>query len=338
MYSVFKHQNITVLRDQLHEAYPEANILTIVGLLKSGNKNKVKLVCDGKVPSYIKHNALKPQRPTTHIPQPTMCSRCHGYDTGICNKTLACQKCGGKHDAKSCTSKTKSCPNCKGNHSSYYKGCPYYKVHSLAMTIHAQESKSYADCLKQSWNTSRVLTQEKTRPSQPTKSANKEATSNLPIGELVNTVIQLVEVGLAEFDPVKAVTAAKKMRANVAEIFGELVKAPSKEQTEAKSTDKPTPRPRPNGKNTRGTQGKGTQPQATPCTSKKNNPPNTKSVSPTPGRKRQRSPGNEDEESPCHKQVIVVEADVEPNLSDPESDLDFSLLVNTPSKEAMVCG
>jgi membrane-bound lytic murein transglycosylase len=104
------------------------------------------------------------------------------------------------------------------------------------MTIHAQEGKSSADCLKQSWNTSRILTQEKTRPSQPTKSANKEATSNLPIGELVNKVIHLVEVGLAEFDSVKAVTAAKKMRANVAEIFGELVKAPSKEQPEAKST------------------------------------------------------------------------------------------------------
>jgi hypothetical protein len=96
------------------------------------------------------------------------------------------------------------------------------------MTIHAQEGKSYADCLKQSWNTSRILTQEKTRPSQPTKSANKEATSNLPIGELVNNVTQLVEVGLVEFDPVKAITAAKKMRANVAEIFGELVKHPPK--------------------------------------------------------------------------------------------------------------
>ena len=205
------------------------------------------------------------------------------------------------------------------------------------MTIHAQEGKSYADCLKQSWNTSRMLTQEKTRPSQPTKSVTKEATSNLPIGELVNKVIRLVEVGLAELDPVKAVTAANKMRANVAEIFGELVKAPSKEQTKAKSTDKPTPRPRPKGENTKGSQVKGTQPQAT-HTPHKNNQQNTQTVSPTPGKKRQRSPDNEDEESPCHKQVIVVQADVEPNLSDPDSDLDLSLLGNTPSKEAMVFG
>jgi hypothetical protein len=35
------------------------------------------------------------------------------------------------------------------------------------MTIHVQEGKSYADCLKQSWNNSRILTQEKTRPPQP---------------------------------------------------------------------------------------------------------------------------------------------------------------------------
>jgi hypothetical protein len=55
-----------------------------------------------------------------------------------------------------------------------------------------------------------------------------------------------------------------------------------------------------------------------------------------PGRKRQRPPGIEDEESPCHKQVIVVEADVDANLSDAVSDFDFSLLGNTPSKEAMV--
>jgi hypothetical protein len=119
------------------------------------------------------------------------------------------------------------------------------------------------------------------------------------------------------------------MWANVAEIYGELVKAPSKEQIETKSTDKPRPRPK-------GTQGKGTQSQATPCTSQKNNPPNTKSVSPTPGRKRQRSPGNEDKECPCHKQVILVEPDVEANLSDAVSDYDFSLLGNTPRKEAMV--
>jgi hypothetical protein len=63
--------------------------------------------------------------------------------------------------------------------SAYYKGCPYYKVHSLAMTIFAQ-----------SWNTSRILTQEKTRPQPPTKPADKEATTNIPvtIGELVNLV------------------------------------------------------------------------------------------------------------------------------------------------------
>ena len=43
LYGVIKHQNLVVLRDQLNKAYPEANILNIVRLLKSGNKNKVKL-------------------------------------------------------------------------------------------------------------------------------------------------------------------------------------------------------------------------------------------------------------------------------------------------------
>jgi hypothetical protein len=146
IHDVPKHQNLTVLRDQINKAYPEANILNIVRLLKSGNRNKIKLVCDEKVASYIKPNVLKPQRPTNHIPQPTMCSRCHGYHTGICNKTRSCSKCRGKHEAKSC-SKPKSCPNCKGNQSADYKGCPYYKVHSLAITIHGQRGNSYAGCL-----------------------------------------------------------------------------------------------------------------------------------------------------------------------------------------------
>jgi hypothetical protein len=45
-------------------------------------------------------------------------------------------------------------------------------------------------------------------------------TVSVPIGELVNKVIQLVEVVMSEFGPVKAVTAAEKMRATVASIFG----------------------------------------------------------------------------------------------------------------------
>jgi hypothetical protein len=106
------------------------------------------------------------------------------------------------------------------------------------------------------------------------------------------------------------------MRANVAEIFGELVKAPSKEQTEAKSTDKPKPRPRPKGENTRDSQVKGTQPQAT-RTPHKNNLQNTQTVSTTPGKKRQRLPDNKDEESRCHKQVIPVRIQVRINDKDP---------------------
>jgi hypothetical protein len=146
------------------------------------------------------------------------------------------------------------------------------------MTIHAQEGKSYANCLKQSWNTSRILIQEKTKPPKPTKSTNKEATSNLPvpIGELVSKVIQLVEVGLAELEPVKAVTAADKIRGSVASRFGELVRAPFKNQQNiAESTHKPKFRPRPKGKNTRSTKDKSIQPQAaqaTICTPEKTKP------------------------------------------------------------------
>jgi hypothetical protein len=55
------------------------------------------------------------------------------------------------------------------------------------------------------------------------------------------------------------------MRESVGKIFGELVKAPFKKETEAKSFDIPKPRAISKGKNTRGTQGKDTQPQAT-CT------------------------------------------------------------------------
>jgi hypothetical protein len=118
------------------------------------------------------------------------------------------------------------------------------------MTIHAQEGKSYADCLKQSWKTSRILTQEKPRPSQPTKPANNEATVSppIPIGELVNKVIQFVEVGLAEIEPVKTIAAAEKKRQSVENIFGELIKASSKKETEAKSLDTPKPRAIPKGK------------------------------------------------------------------------------------------
>jgi hypothetical protein len=142
MHGVTKHQNIMVLRDQHNKAYPEDNILTIVKLLKSCNRNKVKVVCDGKVPSYIKHNAVKPHRPTTHTPQPTMCSRCHGYHPGIYNNILSCSMCGCKHEAKSYTCTT----------------LPIRKGVLLYKTIHAQEGKSCTDCLKQSWNTSRILT------------------------------------------------------------------------------------------------------------------------------------------------------------------------------------
>jgi hypothetical protein len=111
---------------------------------------------------------------------------------------------------------------------------------------------------------------------------------------------------LAEFEPVKAVTAAEKMRLSVALIFEEHVKAPSikKQQTEAKPSDKLTPRPRPKGKSI---QDKGTQSQATACTPEKKHTKYT--VSPTLGRKRQRSSDAEEELSPCHKQVIMAEAD-----------------------------
>jgi hypothetical protein len=120
--------------DRFNKAYPEANILTIVKLIKSVNRNKEKLVCNGKVTSYIKYNGLKSQHPSIRIPQPTICSRCHGYNTEIWKKTLSCPKCGVKHDAKSCTSETKSWHKCKDNHSAYYKRCPYYKSHSMAMS------------------------------------------------------------------------------------------------------------------------------------------------------------------------------------------------------------
>jgi hypothetical protein len=170
------------------------------------------------------------------------------------------------------------------------------------MTIHAQEGKSYADCLKQSWNISRILIKEKTKPPKPTKSINKEATSNLPvpISELVSKVIQLVEVEMTELEPVKTITAADKMRASVASRFGELVKARFKnQQNNAESTHKPKFRPIPKGKNTRSTKDKGTQPQAaqaTTCTSEKTNPQNTQTLSFTPDMKRKPSPGPEDEE------------------------------------------
>jgi hypothetical protein len=158
----------------------------------------------------------------------------------------------------------------------------------------------------------------------------------VPINELVSKVIQLVEVGLAELQPVKVVTVTKKMRASVATIFGEIVKAPSKKQTEAKSSEKPTPMPRPKGRNTQGTQGRGIRPQATKATrTSEKDPQNTKTISPTQGKKRQQSPGNENE-CPCHKQVTVVQTDVDADLSDAVSEFDFSLLGNTPSKEVMV--
>jgi hypothetical protein len=115
---------------------------------------------------------------------------------------------------------------------------------------------------------------------------------------------------LVEFEPVKAVTAAEKMRLRVTLIFDEHVKAPSikKQQTEDILSDKPTPRPRPKSKST---QDKGTQPQAEKKHTKY-------SVSSTLGRKRQRSPGAEEELSPCHKQAIMGEAD----FSDAVSDFD----------------
>lgn len=67
LYGVAKAKNLKILRDPLNKAYTEANILTIVRLLKSGNKNNVKLACDGKVPSQIKHSDMTSKHRNTSL-------------------------------------------------------------------------------------------------------------------------------------------------------------------------------------------------------------------------------------------------------------------------------
>ena len=84
------------------------------------------------------------------------------------------------------------------------------------------------------------------------------------------------------------------------------------------------------GKNTQGTQGKGAQPQVTQATCTPNKKQISKlTISFTQTWHAGRGDGHvgiEDEESPCHKQVIMVQADVEADLNDAVSDFDFSLL------------
>lgn len=188
------------------------------------------------------------------------------------------------------------------------------------MTIHAQEGKSYADCLKQSWNTNRMLTQA-TKPALAKASNDTSKNVTVPLEELVTKVIKLVEVGLSEIEPVKAIAAADKMRSNVSKIFGELIKTPPK--TSAKTTKPKDPRQK-------------KSPQKSSKTPTKHKTPKnstTQNIQPTPGNKRLRSPDTEDEQtSPCRKQVILTSEE----YSEEIDIFDLSLLRDSPTKETLV--
>ncbi len=68
-------------------------------------------------------------RKKTGVPQ---CNRCqdYGHTKNYCTKTPRCVKCGERHLYKDCQAQKSSppkCANCKGNHTSNYRGCPYYQ-------------------------------------------------------------------------------------------------------------------------------------------------------------------------------------------------------------------
>ncbi|CAF3642179.1 unnamed protein product [Rotaria socialis] len=126
-------------------------VLKVKRINKSINKDPTPLLIltigGRKLPSKILCGYCS-YTPELYIPRPLRCFQCQRFGHGQrnCTSEVACGKCSGKHDTKSCpTPQNISCLNCKGQHPAYANSCPVYKPHTLYKQNISSLSRSFAD-------------------------------------------------------------------------------------------------------------------------------------------------------------------------------------------------